>query len=113
MRKAGGSIGRVWGRVEPPDEALRTEFGRKKPVFSANPISHNGKKLENLSVGTPCPQGGTCGLRPVELRSLYEELSEVPDFRRAQGRKHQTATVLAIYLLARLAGLHGGKAAAA
>ncbi len=59
------------------------------------------------------PQGGTSGLRRVELRLLCAELSEVPDFRRAQGRKHQTATVLAIYLLARLAGLHGGKAATA
>ncbi len=59
------------------------------------------------------PQCGTCGLRPVELRSPYAELSEVPDFRRAQGRKHRTATVLAIYLLAGLAGLHGGNAAAA
>ncbi len=59
------------------------------------------------------PQGGTSGLRPVELRLLYAELSEVPDFRRAQGRKHRTANVLAIYLLARLAALHGGKAAVA
>ena len=49
---------------------------------------------------------------PSELRSLYRELTEVRDFRRAQGRKHSVATVLAVYILARLANLRGPVAAA-
>ena len=49
---------------------------------------------------------------PSELRSLYEELARVQDFRRAQGRKHPVASVLAVYLLASLANLRGPVAAA-
>ncbi len=58
------------------------------------------------------PGGGACSRRLPELRSLYEELQAVPDFPRAQGRKHTIASVLTIQLLARLAGLHGGRASA-
>ena len=49
---------------------------------------------------------------PSELRSLYEELARVKDFRRAQGRKHPVASVLAVYVLAWLANLRGPVAAA-
>ncbi len=47
-----------------------------------------------------------------ELKSLYEALCEVPDFRRAQGRKHGAACILPIYILSRLSGLKGPVAAA-
>ena len=47
-----------------------------------------------------------------ELRSLVQELAEIKDFRRAQGRKHSVASVLTVYLLARLANLRGPVAAA-
>ncbi len=57
------------------------------------------------------PMGGASGRRVPELRSLYEELLEVPDFRRAQGRKHRIASVLAVYVVARLAGMGNGLAA--
>ena len=40
--------------------------------------------------------------------SLYEELLRVPDFRRAQGRKHTIASVFAIIIVARLAGVESG-----
>ena len=46
------------------------------------------------------------------MRSLYEELAAVKDFRRAQGRKHTVASVLAVYILARLANIRGPVAAA-
>ena len=49
---------------------------------------------------------------PARLRSLYDELAAVPDFRRAQGRKHTVASVLAVYILARLANCRGPVAAA-
>ena len=41
------------------------------------------------------------------LPSLLEALQRVPDFRHAQGRRHKLATVLAICVLARLAGKVG------
>ncbi len=47
----------------------------------------------------------------IDKRSLYEELEELPDHRRAQGRKHSIATVLAIYLLAALSNMRGPVAA--
>ena len=48
----------------------------------------------------------------VDHHSLYEELEQLPDHRRGQGRKHSIATVLAIYLLAALSNLRGPVAAA-
>ncbi len=47
-----------------------------------------------------------------ELRSLYEELSEVGDFRRAQARRHSMGCVLSIYILSLLSGMRGPVAAA-
>ena len=47
-----------------------------------------------------------------ELKSLYEELSEVSDFRRAQARRHSVACVLSIYILSFLSGMRGSVAAA-
>ena len=41
------------------------------------------------------------------LPSLLEELERVPDHRRGQGRRHKLSTVLAICVLARLAGKVG------
>ena len=49
---------------------------------------------------------------PHGLSSVYEELLRVPDFRRAQGRKHTIATIFAIVIAARLAGFETGMGAA-
>ncbi len=46
------------------------------------------------------------------MRSLHAELAAVPDFRRAQGRKHAVACVLAVHVLAELANMKGCLAAA-
>ncbi len=46
-----------------------------------------------------------------QLRSLYRELCDVEDFRRAQGRKHGVACVMAIYILSLLSGMKGPLAA--
>ena len=48
----------------------------------------------------------------VDKRSLYEELQDIPEHRRGQGRKHSLATVLAVYLLAMLSNMRGPVAAA-
>ena len=52
------------------------------------------------------------GGNDIDKRSLYEELEEMPDHRRARGRKHSIATVLAVYLLAALSNMRGPVAAA-
>ena len=48
----------------------------------------------------------------IDHLSLYEELEQLPDHRRGQGRKHSIATVLAVYLLAALSNMRGPVAAA-
>lgn len=40
----------------------------------------------------------------VQVRSLYEQLQAVPDYRGKRGRRYEAATVLVIVLLAKLAG---------
>ena len=60
----------------------------------------------------PNPMGRASALPPHRLSSLYEELIRVPDFRRAQGRKHTIASVLAIVIVARIAGIESGIGAA-
>ena len=49
---------------------------------------------------------------PELMRSLYAELAAIPDYRRAQGRKHTVACVLTIHLLATMANMKGCLAAA-
>ena len=44
---------------------------------------------------------------PGAMRSLHAELAAVPDFRRAQGKKHTVACVLTVHLLAELANMKG------
>ena len=60
----------------------------------------------------PNPMGDASEQPPRRLCSLYEELLRVPDFRRAQGRKHIIASVFAIVIAARLAGFETGIGAA-
>ena len=56
--------------------------------------------------------GDASGQPPHGLNSVYEEFLRVPDFRRAQGRKHTIETVFAIVITARLAGFETGIGAA-
>ena len=60
----------------------------------------------------PNPMGDASGQPPHRLSSVYEELLRVPDFRRAQGRKHTIASVLTINTVASLAGFESGIAVA-
>ena len=46
------------------------------------------------------------------MRSLHAELAAVPDFRRAQGKKHTVARVLTVHVLAEIANMKGCLAAA-
>ena len=60
----------------------------------------------------PNPMRDASEQPPHGLSSLYEELLRVPDFRRAQGRKHTIETVFAIVIAARLSGFETGIGAA-
>ncbi len=54
------------------------------------------------------PSGPELAPRGVAaMRSLHDELAAVADFRRAQGRKHGVACVLACHVLAELANMKG------
>ena len=53
------------------------------------------------------PQVQRVETSPKQLKSLVQLLAETADFRRAQGRKHRLEMVLAICILARLAGKVG------
>ena len=63
----------------------------------------NPEALAERYAATPTGSKQVPGV--TELRSLYDELSEVVDFRRAQGRKHSVASVLALVIAARLMGV--------
>ena len=87
--------------------------GKPKRLY-AYPLQRNARR--RLRDPRPLPPAwepkGHSERAPSELRSLYEELARVKDFRRAQGRKHTVASVLAVYVLAWLANLRGPVAAA-
>ena len=87
--------------------------GRPKQLY-VYPLRRDAR--ERLCDPGPLPAAwepkGPTAQAPTRLRSLYEELAAVQDFRRAQGRKHSVASVLAVYILARLANLRGPVAAA-
>ena len=87
--------------------------GRPKQLY-VHPLRRDAR--ERLRDPGPLPAAwepkGPTAQAPARLRSLYGELAAVPDFRRAQGRKHTVASVLAVYILARLANCRGPVAAA-
>ena len=87
--------------------------GRPKQLY-VHPLRRDAR--ERLRDPGPLPAAwepkGPTAHAPARLRSLYDELAAVPDFRRAQGRKHTVASVLAVYILARLANCRGPVAAA-
>ena len=56
----------------------------------------------------PNPMGDASGQPPHGSNSVYEEFLRVPDFRRAQGRKHTIESVFAIVIGTRLAGIGTG-----
>ena len=86
--------------------------GRPKE-FSIYPLRRDA--CRRLRDPAPLPAGwepkDAAGQAPDEMRSLYQELAGIPDFRRGQGRKHTVASVLAVYILARLANMRGPVAA--
>ena len=69
-------------------------------------------RAEPLPAAVAPPSGpDRAACDPAAMRSLYDELAALPDHRRAQGRKHPVACVLAVHILATLANMRGCLAA--
>ncbi len=91
-----------------------TEHGRPKEVL-VRPLSPNARAdLSGLDEpaswgvgrGEPAPPP------PGRLRSLFDHLRQVPEFRKARGVRHSLGTALAIAAAAKLAGARGPTAIA-
>ena len=116
MYKAAGwtRLGRTKDYVRANDIRTRTGFRRTYMFFRCTAIPEV-VCVPRILFPTPCCRtrwGDALEQPPHRLCSLYDELLRVPDFRRAQGRKHTIASVFAIDIVARLAGFESGIAAA-
>jgi len=81
-----------------------------KMIFLKPLISHVQESLSS-PVLKPEYQAGAAKktLHAEHMRSLYDYFADIPDPRRAQGRRHRLATVLAIAAGATLCGMRGYK----
>ena len=87
------------------------EHGRPKTIL-VRELSRDARALlrgraDDPAWGCASPAPPPEALEPVRLRSLYDHLRGVPDFRARRGLRHQLATVLAIALAAQLCGASG------
>ena len=88
--------------------------GRPKTVLLRPLAAHAARALAGLD------EPASWGLRPADpeppkperLRSLFDHLRQVPEFRSARGVRHALASVLALAAAARLAGAQGPSAIA-
>ena len=96
-------------------EGLRAGIGRGLP--GARPAEDDpgagsrpraaARRADDPAWGCASPAPPPEAFEPVRLRSLYDHLRGVPDFRARRGLRHQLATVLAIALAAQLCGASG------
>jgi hypothetical protein len=82
-----------------------------KMVF-LKPLQTNAQTLLSRPILNPLYRtgGSKIMLKAEQMRSLPTFFSHIPDPRRAQGRRHQLSTVLAIAAGAILCGMHGYQA---
>ncbi len=88
--------------------------GRRKRIL-VKPLRRDARRILCQPDELPViwqKDGRVSGHSLTELRSLHEELSQMRDFRRAQGRKHTLASTYSVLILALLSGFHGPVAAA-
>ncbi len=97
-------LGRTKGHARVPG-GYSEPHGRPKEIL-IYPLGRSS--LARLSAPEPHPDWETptveVEISGTSLRSLMEETARMPDRRRKQGRRHRQDTVLAICVLARLAG---------
>ena len=106
-----------WEEVGPSKGYERTpgggyrEHGRPKTILARELAPGARRRLRGLeddpAWGCASPRPSPEALEPVRLRSLYDHLRQVPDFRARRGLRHQLATVLSIALAAQLCGASG------
>ena len=104
------AVGRTKGYERVSGGGYR-EHGRPKSILVRELSSDARARLRGLADdpawGCAPPAPPPEAFEPARLRSLYDHLREVPDFRARRGRRHQLATVLAIALAAQLCGASG------
>jgi len=93
-----------------------TRHGKPKRILVYR-LRRDAKRL--LSRDDPMPPGilppagaDQVARDPATLRVLHHDLTTLPEHRRAQGKRHSLATVLAIHILADCANMKGCTAAA-
>ena len=88
--------------------------GAPKRVFARALAANARAALRGLEEPESWGAGRTCPALPAasRLRSLYDCLREVPEYRSARGVRHSLASVLAIAAAAKLAGAQGPTAIA-
>lgn len=102
-------LGRTRGFTRLPGSPVRWRAnGQPKEVYVYELQSNARAALS----GSAEPEAWRLGaksepLPAVELRSLYEFLADVPDFRKARGQRYSLACYLCLMIAARLAGYRG------
>ena len=93
---------------EPGGSARWRHHGRPKEIFVFELTANAAEVLSQAE--TPAQWHGETRTEPMaalRLRSLFECLGEVPECRRARGKRYPLNTVLALAVAARLAGYRG------
>ena len=93
---------------EPGGPARWRHHGQPKEIFVFELTTNAAEALSQAE--TPAQWHGEPRTEPMaapRLRSLFECLSEVPECRRARGKRYPLNTVLALAVAARLAGYRG------
>ncbi len=102
-------LGRTRGYAREPGGAARwRHHGQPKEIFVFELTGHAAEALSQTE--TPASWHGeprTAPMAAPRLRSLFERLGEVPERRRARGKRYPLHTVLTLAVAARLAGYRG------
>jgi len=94
-------------------EGYSAKDNSPKMVFVKPLTSHAQIRLSQPSLHPDYRIGGTkMMLTAQHMRTLPDFFTEIPDPRRAQGRRHRLTTILAIAAAATLCGMHGYQAIA-
>ena len=93
---------------EPGGPARWRHHGQPKEVFVFELTAHAGEALSRAELPAQCSgEPRTEPMAAPRLHSLFECLSEVPEYRLARGKRYPLNTVLALAVAARLAGYRG------
>jgi len=103
-------VGKTKGYSRIGKEYYSKSKGSQKLVF-LYPLKRNSAKLLSHPTLSPeyQPRRERMKLRAIHQKSLYHYFKEIDDPRRAQGKKHRLATVLALSCAAILCGMRGYK----